>query len=61
MEQYIGLILANLFQIWANHTGKPPGWVPTQEDIENMLAIVDSATPEARKAAARERLGLPPV
>lgn len=61
MEQYIAGALFYLIQIWANHSGKPTGWVPTQQDVEDMLAIVDAATPEARKAAARVRLGLPPA
>lgn len=60
METYIAGILFNLVQLWANHAGKPPGWTPSQEDIAELLAKVDAATPEARKAASRERLGLPP-
>lgn len=60
METYIAGILFNLIQLWANHSNKPPGWTPTQEDIDDMLATVDAATPESRKAAARMRLGIMP-
>lgn len=60
MQEYIAIALAALFKIWANHAGKPPDWKPTQQEIDDMLVTVDSATPEARKAAARARLGMPP-
>lgn len=60
METYLAGILFNLIQLWANHANKPPGWVPSEQDVADLLAKVDAATPEARKAASRERLGLPP-
>jgi len=53
----IGLLL----QLWANHQNKPQGYVPTQEEVQSFVDNVDAATPTARKAAARARLGLPPV
>ncbi len=61
METYIAAALTALFQIWANHSNKPPGWKPTDAEIDDLLAQADAATPEAEKAAARVRLGLPPV
>jgi hypothetical protein len=63
MDQMITLIATGinaLIQIYANHTGKPEGWKPTPQDLADLLAEVDSATPAAEKAAARARLGLPP-
>ena len=47
------------FGIYANHTGKPEGWVPTDQDKVDLLNLVDEATPEHEKAEARKRLGLP--
>ena len=61
METYIAQIIAAAFQLWANHANKPPGWKPTQTEVDDLLSQVDAATPEAEKAAARARLGLPPV
>lgn len=49
------------FKLLANHLGKPEGWIPTQQDWDDLANTVDEATPEAVKAAARERLGLPPI
>jgi hypothetical protein len=63
MDEMITLIakgVGALIDIYANHTGKPEGWKPTQQDLTDLLAEVDSATPAAEKAAARARLGLPP-
>lgn len=58
METYIAAALTALIQIWANHTGKPADWKPTAQDVADLLASVDAATPEAEKSAARARLGL---
>ncbi len=52
-------ILLGAFEIWANHTGKPEGWIPSAEDWDQFLNEVDMATPEARKALAAKRLGVP--
>lgn len=49
------------FQLLANHLGKPADWIPTPQDIADLNAECDAATPEAERAAARVRLGLPPV
>ncbi len=59
MEMYIAQALFALIQIWANHANKPPGWVPTEAEVNDMISMVDAATPEAEKAAARARLGIP--
>lgn len=56
------LIIAGMDLVWkiyANHANKPEGWKPTDEDKQNLLDIVDAATPEAVKAEARKALGLP--
>ena len=49
------------FQLLQQYLNKPPGWVPAPEDIAALNASIDSATPEAEKALARVRLGLPPI
>jgi hypothetical protein len=61
MEIAIATAIAALFQIWANHTGRPEGWKPSQQDLDDLLAQIDAASPAAEKAAARKRLGLPEV
>lgn len=61
METLIAAGLNALLGILANHLNKPPGWIPTQQDLIDFLGQVDQSTPEAEKAAARIRLGLPPV
>ena len=56
-----GLIITAInvgIQLWAEHTGKPEGWKPTPQDLADILAQVDAATPEAEKQAARDRLGI---
>lgn len=45
-------------EIWRTHLGKPAGWVPTAQDLADMDAAIDAASPEAVKAAAAERLGI---
>jgi len=57
----IAAALSAILQIWASFANKPPGWKPTMEDFNDLLSLVDPATPENEKALARERLGLPPV
>jgi hypothetical protein len=54
----LGLI-DGAFKLLANHLGKPEGWVPTAQDIADLNAEVDEATPEHERALARERLGIP--
>ena len=49
------------FALLANHLNKPEGWKPTAQDWDDLEQSVNEATPEAAKAAARVRLGLPPV
>ncbi len=48
------------FKLLANHLGKPEGWKPSQEEWDALNAEVAAATPEAVKADARTRMGLPP-
>lgn len=61
MDPTLALLIFNVVQLWGKQLNKPEGWVPTQEDIDKLIAEVDAATPEARKAISRARLGLPPV
>lgn len=62
MNPIAATAIANLidlgFRLLANHLNKPPGWKPTQQDIDDFLASVDEATPEFEKAEALKRLGL---
>ena len=59
--EVIAAIIAGGFELLRQYMNKPPGWTPTQSDIDDLNASIDAATPEASKAAARVRLGLPPV
>jgi len=62
MQTAIILGLINgAFELLRTHLGKPEGWKPSEQDWSDLEASVDAATPEAEKAAARARLGLPPV
>jgi len=62
MQTAIILGLINgAFELLRTHLGKPAGWKPSETDWADLEASVDAATPEAEKAAARARLGLPPV
>lgn len=47
-----------LVKVLGNHTGRPIDWVPTPDDVAELLREIEAATPEARKQAARERLGI---
>ena len=62
MNAATATILAQLlnfaFELWRTHSGKPEGWKPTQEDIDELLGEVEEATPEAEKQAAADRLGI---
>lgn len=46
------------FQLLANHLGKPEGWKPSPQDVQDFLDLQDDATPENEKAEAMKRLGL---
>lgn len=58
-EAALAAIIAGSFELLRNHLNQPEGWKPTMADIEALNALVDAATPEAEKAAARVRLGIP--
>ena len=57
-EAALAAIIAGSFELLRTHMNQPEGWKPAMEDIEALLARVDAATPEAEKAAARQRLGM---
>ncbi len=64
MELALPIILGLIdggFKLLANHLGKEEGWKPTQQEYDDLAALVNAASPEAVKAEARVRLGLPPV
>lgn len=55
------IIIASIYalgNVLAQHAGKGDGWKPTPENVAALLKELDEATPEARKEAARIRLGL---
>ena len=55
------LIIASIYalgKVLAAHAGKGDGWKPTPENVAALLKENEEATPEARKAAARKRLGI---
>lgn len=58
-EAALAAIITGSFELLRTHLNKPPGWKPTMQDIADLNSRVDAATPEAEKAAARERLGIP--
>lgn len=46
-------IIKSAVQIWADRTGKPPGWTPTAEEWDELGELPEI---EAIKKAAQERL-----
>ncbi len=57
-EAALAAIITGAFELLRTHLNKPEGWKPTMADIDALNAMVDSATPEAEKLAARQRLGM---
>lgn len=61
-KDFVASVIAGIitggFQLLGNHLGKPEGWKPTPQDIQDFLDSVDKDTPEAMKQEARHRLGL---
>ena len=57
-EAIIAAIITGGFELMRIHQNRPEGWKPTQQDLDAFLLSVDAATPEAEKAAARQRLGM---
>jgi hypothetical protein len=47
------------FLHWREAKAREEGWVPSAADIDVFLSEIEAATPEAVKAEARERLGIP--
>lgn len=50
-------IIRGGFELWANHSDKPPGWQPTAEELSDILSL-DEKTPEQFYQEAAERLGV---
>ncbi len=50
--------ISALIQIWRENASKPPAWVPTDQDWNDMLAF-NEKTAEDYKAEAAARLGIP--
>lgn len=48
--------IVTLLQIYANHTGKPAGWKPSDTDWNDLEAWANR-TPEQIKAEGRAQLG----
>lgn len=53
----LSAILRGLIELWATHSGKPEGWIPTEADINDLLALNDK-TPEDFYREAALRLGV---
>jgi len=49
-----------LYELIRVRLGKPEGWKPSPQDIADFIIEIDAADPESEKAAARQRLNLPP-
>ena len=55
----IAAIIQGGFELLRTHLNKPQGWIPSQQDIEDLLTLAEEATPEHEKSLAKMRLGLP--
>jgi len=51
----IKLTFDAIVSLWADHKGKPPGWIPTAQDRKELEDEVDAATPEERLRLAKLR------
>jgi hypothetical protein len=51
----IKLTFDTIVSLWADHAGKPPGWIPTAQDRKDLDNEVDNATPEERLRLAKLR------
>lgn len=58
LETALVATISGAFELWRIHANKPEGWRPTSRDVDNLMRLVDEATPEAEKEAARKRLGI---
>lgn len=63
MDPAIAAIIAAFLnggiEVWRTHANKPADWVPSAQDIADLNNLIDAASPEAVKAAAATRLGVP--
>ncbi len=53
----IASIIRGGFELWANHSGRPPGWQPTAEELSDILSL-NEKTPDQFYKEAAERLGV---
>jgi len=51
--------LSALLDIYKTHTQKAKDWVPTAQDIADLLALSEGKSAEDYKIAAAARLGVP--
>lgn len=61
----IAAIIRGGIELWANHSGRPVGWQPTEAELSDILSL-NEKTPEQFYKEAAERLGVawppaPPV
>lgn len=54
----IAAIIRGAIELWGNHSGKPPGWKPTAQELADILSLNDK-TPEDFYREAAGRLGVP--
>lgn len=53
----ISATIRAIIELWGAHSGKPEGWIPTSEDINDLLALNDKSPEDFYREAAL-RLGV---
>lgn len=51
METAIATVIIAGLKIWAEHKGKPAGWIPTAEDWAELEAATDKTAADYKREA----------
>lgn len=49
----IATVIKTGIEMWARHTNKPPGWIPTKADFDEMEAFANERTSQWYKDQAK--------
>lgn len=49
--------IAALMEIWSNHANKPKGWVPTQDDWNELMSLSNKTPDDYKQEAAAQQQG----
>ena len=52
METAIATVIIAGLKIWAEHKGKPAGWIPTPQDWAELESLTDKTAADYKREAA---------